>query len=82
MHFFYCQDDVGINWKPTWIHTDIMDDNIHMEPFSGHSCFNGNGTNVVSISDGDDKDEHGSLWRPNHILDFSDLSVGQSLISL
>ncbi|KAM7516848.1 hypothetical protein LguiA_006431 [Lonicera macranthoides] len=39
----------------SWIHSDVMDDNIHIE-----SCYNSEGE---------------KSWCPNHILDFSNLSV-------
>ncbi|KAI4388722.1 hypothetical protein MLD38_001027 [Melastoma candidum] len=79
---FPSKDNVRIDWKPSWIHTDIMDDNIHMEPCSRHTCCNGDAGNKASISDKGDKDERGSLWRPSHIIDFSDLSVGDPLYDL
>ncbi|KAL0732014.1 hypothetical protein Bca4012_028108 [Brassica carinata] len=56
--------DVGKEMKPcTWIHSDVMDDNIHMEPYA------------------DDDGQHNS-WRPSHILDFSDLSIGDPIYDL
>ncbi|XP_013615420.1 PREDICTED: F-box protein At1g78280-like, partial [Brassica oleracea var. oleracea] len=56
--------DVGNEIKPcTWIHSDVMDDNIHMGPYA----------------DGDG--QHNS-WRPSHILDFSDLSIGDPFYDL
>ncbi|KAG2282053.1 hypothetical protein Bca52824_053273 [Brassica carinata] len=59
-----CFCHVGNEIKPcTWIHSDVMDDNIHMGPYA----------------DGDG--QHNS-WRPSHILDFSDLSIGDPFYDL
>lgn len=56
----------GDEIKPcTWIHSDVMDDNIHMEPYADDSV------------DG----QHNS-WRPSHILDFSDLTIGDPICDL
>ncbi|PKA49531.1 F-box protein [Apostasia shenzhenica] len=93
-------DDGGsFNFSPSlsWLHSDIMDDNIHMEWCLGcsdesslHSrptvndspdACNGkvtvNGTSYAC-------NEEGKLraWRPTHILDFSDLSIGDPLLDL
>ena len=57
-----------------------MDDNVHMEPNWVGSCLNGNGANAcsVDISSNDCKDGgDDKSWRPSHILDFSDLSIGK-----
>ncbi|KAG7587480.1 F-box-like domain superfamily [Arabidopsis thaliana x Arabidopsis arenosa] len=65
LHVFKDTND-GDEIKPcTWIHSDVMDDNIHMEPFADDSV------------DG----QHNS-WRPSHILDFSDLSIGDPICDL
>lgn len=67
--------------KPfSWIHSDIMDDNIHMEPYVNSSCQSGSikddhVQNNGSLNGFGDTAE-GNSWRPSHILDFSDLSVG------
>lgn len=42
--------------SPAWIHSDVMDDNIHFDRDGGENV----------------------KWRPAHILDFSDLSIGES----
>ncbi|KFK42213.1 hypothetical protein AALP_AA2G226200 [Arabis alpina] len=53
--------------KPcTWIHSDVMDDNIHMEPYADDNSVDG---------------QHNS-WRPSHILDFSDLTIGDPIYDL
>ncbi|MED6155381.1 hypothetical protein PIB30_004813 [Stylosanthes scabra] len=67
----------------SWIHTDIMDDNIYMEPSSACSTSSGN---IEDASMGDNGhlssyDEVKS-WRPSYILDFSDLSIGDPLFDL
>ncbi|XP_038717903.1 F-box protein At1g78280 isoform X2 [Tripterygium wilfordii] len=69
--------------KPScWIHSDIMDDNIHMEPYRD-STFCIENEDVAVASDGSmngyhDREE-GKSWSPTHILDFSDISIGDPL---
>ncbi|XVE55528.1 hypothetical protein DITRI_Ditri03aG0166000 [Diplodiscus trichospermus] len=66
--------------KPwSWIHSDIMDDNICMEPFSV-SCSSKFAalTNNGSVN-GYNNDGEGKSWCPNYILDFSDLSLGDPI---
>ncbi|XP_056173234.1 lysine-specific demethylase JMJ21 isoform X2 [Syzygium oleosum] len=68
--------------QPSWIHSDIMDDNIHMEPRS-IDCYNNRiSPRVGCMDNGNDGSELGQSWRPSHILDFSDLSVGDPLYDL
>ncbi|KAL9269503.1 Lysine-specific demethylase JMJ21-like protein [Drosera capensis] len=59
----------------TWVHSDIMDDNVYMEPStdsaSDGSCTDGRvGEGVVKS------------WKPSYILDFSDLTIGDPLLDL
>ncbi|KAL3733117.1 hypothetical protein ACJRO7_022611 [Eucalyptus globulus] len=68
--------------RPSWIHSDIMDDNIHMEPCSTDSYNNRISPRVGSMDNGYDGGELGQSWRPSHILDFSDLSIGDPLYDL
>ena len=78
--WFQDENDQSKVCKPfSWIHSDIMDDNIHMElcggnnsilrealkDAKGNGCMNGCGDASV-----------GKWWHPSHILDFSDLSMG------
>lgn len=67
--------------KPlSWIHSDIMDDNIHMEPYGNRSCSSGSTKDAHLLDDGSVTDFHDSVegksWRPSHILDFSNLTLG------
>ncbi|CAN8233943.1 unnamed protein product [Cochlearia groenlandica] len=63
----YKDRDGGDEMKPcTWIHSDVMDDNIHMEPYT----------------DDDSVDGQRSSWRPSHLLDFSDLTIGDPIYDL
>ncbi|OWM79976.1 hypothetical protein CDL15_Pgr006280 [Punica granatum] len=75
--------NVEENCKPSWIHSDIMDDNIHMESCSGDSDCNGKAVDEVvgngSLNGHKNEVEEGISWRPSHILDFSDLTVGDPL---
>ncbi|PPS02904.1 hypothetical protein GOBAR_AA17752 [Gossypium barbadense] len=59
---------VGKPWS--WIHRDIMDDNIYMEC---KSC--SHGIPAPTSNGGVAKS-----WRPTYILDFSNLAVGQSTV--
>ncbi|KAF6170322.1 hypothetical protein GIB67_043012 [Kingdonia uniflora] len=64
-----------------WIHSDIMDDNIYMEPYTS---FSGESTPDVTslVTNGSSGNVHNGSseqrnWRPSHLLDFSDLSIGE-----
>lgn len=61
-----------------------MDDNVHMEPCGVHSCLigNTNGTDLVNngLVNVNGCSAGSKSWRPNHILDFSDLSIGWYLL--
>ncbi|KAF3781067.1 F-box protein [Nymphaea thermarum] len=70
----------------TWIHMDIMDDNVYMERCLFNQC-------LRDSSQDANKGEHGVLnvpnavsglrrWQPSYILDFGDLSVGDPLLDL
>nr|GMD94024.1 F-box protein At1g78280 [Ipomoea batatas] len=74
---FVSEDTVGVDKSCTWIHSDIMDDNIHMELSCPTSCSaeNSNSTNG-------DHSEQKSSWFATHILDFSNLSIGDPLLDL
>ncbi|KAJ4965124.1 hypothetical protein NE237_016973 [Protea cynaroides] len=76
------KDENGLYKSPTWLHKDIMDDNIHMEPCFVGSCSNeivpdANGSMDCSNGNGEQR-----KWRPSHILDFSDLSIGDPIFDL
>ncbi|GMJ02494.1 hypothetical protein like AT1G78280 [Hibiscus trionum] len=66
--------------KPlSWIHSDIMDDNVYMEPCcpfgsNGIAAATGNGS-----VNGHDNSGEAKSWRANYILDFSNLSIGDPL---
>ncbi|KAG8632916.1 hypothetical protein MANES_18G065400v8 [Manihot esculenta] len=72
--------------KPcSWIHSDIMDDNVHMEPNCVSSCLGGNSADACLMDSGSNgyKDvRYDESWCPSHILDFSDLSVGDRIYDL
>ncbi|XP_068641349.1 lysine-specific demethylase JMJ21 [Aristolochia californica] len=70
-----------VNRSPAWIHSDIMDDNIHMESCIGSDCLHENTMETCALVNGD-RDGHISSrtkWCPSHILDFSDLTIGDPL---
>ncbi|KAJ0085453.1 hypothetical protein Patl1_08561 [Pistacia atlantica] len=76
------KDENGLNkvCKPcSWIHSDIMDDNIHMERCYASSCLSENaadsGPRDTGSMNGYDGGGEDKSWRPTHILDFSDLSI-------
>ncbi|KAL0917493.1 hypothetical protein M5K25_012558 [Dendrobium thyrsiflorum] len=103
--------------SPTWIHSDIMDDNIHMQQCSPAECFDecsshaslrvngsddacGQADRVSTINGVNDPCDRKDAvvmvnstlhacngvanlrWHPSHILDFSDLSIGDPLLDL
>ncbi|CAL5385904.1 unnamed protein product [Camellia sinensis] len=73
--------------KPcSWIHSDIMDDNIHMEPCCVSSCLTEHTSAADLMHNGYVNGNHGGAertsWRPSHILDFSDLSIGDPICDL
>lgn len=54
-----------------------MDDNIHMEPCRISSCLTTPATDSCLTGNGSaDGCTEEVSWRPGHILDFSDLSIG------
>lgn len=64
--------------KPcSWIHTDIMDDNIYMKPSLVCSTPAGNNEGSTMLDNGLLSNHEVKSWCPSHILDFSDLSIGQ-----
>lgn len=64
----------------SWIHSDIMDDNIQMKPCLVKSCLDGSTGDNNLPSNGSKngwKDlEESESWCPSYILDFSNLSIG------
>lgn len=58
---------------PSWIHSDIMDDNILIEGISETSC-SGNSKGSYKA----DPEKMNAI----HIIDFSDLSIGERLVNL
>ncbi|KAG8503228.1 hypothetical protein CXB51_001046 [Gossypium anomalum] len=62
--------------KPlSWIHSDIMDDNVYMEP-----CCTFGSNEIAALTDNGSVNGHNDggevkSWRPNYIIDFSDLSI-------
>lgn len=67
----------------TWIHSDVMDDNIYMIPshfsdslFEKSTCDPClEESTYLRRSNNSNIQEHS--WVPSHILDFSDLSIGE-----
>lgn len=65
----------------SWIHSDIMDDNIHMESRSVPLSSGESAKDAADVVDDGslnsyDDGRMGDSWSPSHILDFSDLSLG------
>lgn len=67
--------------SPTWIHSDIMDDNIILEPSLSSNSLDKNSPASSSIVDGVGNgytsDGKQMKWHLSHILDFSDMSIGE-----
>ncbi|RDX72118.1 F-box protein [Mucuna pruriens] len=69
--------------KPcSWIHTDIMDDNIYMKPSLVCSTTSGNTEDTTMVDNGLLSNYEVKSWCPSHIIDFSDLSIGDPLFDL
>lgn len=75
-----------ISGYPTWIHSDIMDDNVYMELSSSAHNFDkpmshasSTPSDVLEFCNGDEKQRR---WHPTYILDYSDLSIGDPLYDL
>ncbi|GFP93353.1 F-box protein at1g78280 [Phtheirospermum japonicum] len=68
---FENETEVCKSW--TWIHSDVMDDNIYLTPCSSTSL----SVEVTSHSN-IVKDS----WYPSHILDFSDLTIGEPILDI
>lgn len=63
----------------SWIHSDIMDDNIYLEPQS--TIFFHDQADTLS-GNGIMKNGEAQMWKPSHILDFSDLSIGDPILDV
>ncbi|KAL5992533.1 hypothetical protein ACLOJK_013452 [Asimina triloba] len=78
-------DQHKVSKSPTWIHSDIMDDNIHMES-SVACCLDADGLDASLTNNGTMNSHNGNAkqrkWNPSYILDFSDLSIGDPLLDL
>ncbi|KAJ3700110.1 hypothetical protein LUZ61_003815 [Rhynchospora tenuis] len=81
------KDDHGsyTSSSPSWIHSDIMDDNILMKPVSTSSC-DKNAAEDVPVKNGLNSISNGiggnQKWIPTHIIDFSDVSIGDPLLDI
>lgn len=64
----------------TYIHSDIMDDNIIMEPYSD-STGSDDTTSGALVTSSSNNGEL-KLWHPSYILDFGNLSVGDPICDL
>ncbi|TQE12648.1 hypothetical protein C1H46_001668 [Malus baccata] len=87
LHIF--EDANGLNKVGklcSWIHSDIMDDNIHMEPCGANSCLientKDNGLVTNGSVNGNGNSAGTESWRPSYILDFSDLSIGDPIFDI
>ncbi|CAK9313061.1 unnamed protein product [Citrullus colocynthis] len=70
----------------SWIHSDIMDDNIQMKPCLVKLCLDGSTGDNNLLSNGSKngwKDlEESESWCPSYILDFSNLSIDDPICDL
>ncbi|KAJ6852279.1 F-box protein isoform X1 [Iris pallida] len=75
-----------VTGSPSWIHSDIMDDNIHIEPCAASHFIDETASSGSSTPNGalDACNVEGRVrkWLPTHILDFSGLSIGDPLYDL
>uniref|UniRef100_A0A0D6R5E3 JmjC domain-containing protein n=1 Tax=Araucaria cunninghamii TaxID=56994 RepID=A0A0D6R5E3_ARACU len=79
--------------SPTWLHMDIMDDNIQMEPYVSDGLLSdaiqicSSSVNLIHAKKELDADRDGEgnkqrVMHPSYILDFSDLSIGDPVYEL
>ncbi|KAI8550342.1 hypothetical protein RHMOL_Rhmol06G0098000 [Rhododendron molle] len=84
--FLNISEDGKVGTPCSWIHSDIMDDNIHMEPcfVSYHSTEHSSDADLMQNGNVNGYRGGGEVtsWRPSHILDFSDLSIGDRICDL
>ncbi|RZC87778.1 hypothetical protein C5167_028230 [Papaver somniferum] len=73
--------------SPVWVHSDVMDDNVHMLPCDPNDCSRQNPqttsptVNDLSLTNGNCGSRK-RKWLPSNILDFSDLSVGDPILDI
>lgn len=77
------EEDMNVAKSYTWIHSDVMDDNIQMEQCSAAPC---SLVNISCPSPGSNGFLNGSKssgqsfsWHPCHLIDFSDLTLGHPI---
>lgn len=83
---FIVKNETEVSKFCTWIHSDVMDDNIYMIPRCSDSLPEKNTSDPClkesthyRRSNNSNIPEHS--WEPSHILDFSDLSLGKFTVS-
>ncbi|VFQ79001.1 unnamed protein product [Cuscuta campestris] len=79
---FISEDSARVHKSCSWIHSDIMDDNIHMELSCLKTCLEKDNKQVDNdhVIDTSKNSDTKSSWRATHILDFSGLSIGDPLL--
>ncbi|XP_051118418.1 lysine-specific demethylase JMJ21 [Andrographis paniculata] len=79
------EDETGFRRSCTWIHSDVMDDNIYMTPcrpasrLAESAPFPRLPDNALFSKSNCSQTQS---WCPSHILDFSDLSIGEPIFDL
>lgn len=64
----------------SWVHTDIMDDNIHLEQCCGEPMVKNSGVN--GSKNGGNEISSSWAWRPSYIYDFSNMSLGDPILDV
>ncbi|XP_062101378.1 lysine-specific demethylase JMJ21-like [Humulus lupulus] len=88
LYAFEDENDRGKVCKSlSWIHSDIMDDNIHMEQCGDKNsrlseAVKEANSQCNSSMNGCDDTSIEKSWRPSHLLDFSNLSIGDPIYDL
>ncbi|CAA0840479.1 F-box protein [Striga hermonthica] len=82
-NIFENETEVHKSW--TWIHSDVMDDNIYMAPST--SAYLSGERNTPHPAEksgaaGSKSNTEKESWYPSHILDFSDLTIGEPILDL
>ncbi|GER40263.1 bifunctional arginine demethylase andlysyl-hydroxylase JMJD6 [Striga asiatica] len=85
MLFNIFENDTEVLKSWTWIHSDVMDDNIYMTPCPAASlsgkCNESRLAENPLVADSNHHREN-DTWSPSHILDFSDLTIGEPILDL
>ncbi|KAL0368842.1 UNVERIFIED_CONTAM: F-box protein [Sesamum calycinum] len=81
------QNETEVGTSCTWIHTDVMDDNIYMTSccpasLSEESISDPSQADSTHVKTCNNSTRQKHSWYPSHILDFSNLSIGEPILDI